>query len=50
MQNSQYQEVEASPTFPFVPKTKLYEFLTEAQQDEVGAEVAFRVWVRQYVQ
>ncbi|MBV9385749.1 MAG: Uma2 family endonuclease [Chroococcidiopsidaceae cyanobacterium CP_BM_ER_R8_30] len=49
LKNSEYQEVETSPTFPFVPKTKLYEFLTQAQQDEVEAEVSFRAWVRQNV-
>lgn len=47
LQGAVYQEVETSPTFPFVPKTKLYEFLTQAQQDEVEAEVFFRAWVRQ---
>lgn len=47
LHDSQYQEVEVSPTFPFVPKTKLYEFLTQAQQDEIEAEVSFRDWVRQ---
>ena len=50
LQDSQYQEVEVSPTFPFVPKTKLYEFLIQAQQDEVEAEVSFRAWVRQHLQ
>jgi Uma2 family endonuclease len=50
LQDSQYQEVETSPTFPFVPKTKLYEFLEQAQQDEVEAEAVFRAWVRQQKQ
>jgi Uma2 family endonuclease len=50
LQDSKYQEVQFSPTFPFVPKTKLYEFLAQAQQDEVEAEVSFRDWVRQHVQ
>ncbi len=42
-----YQELETSPTFPKVPKEKLYEFLTQAQQDEVAAEQSLRLWVRQ---
>ena len=41
-----YEEVEASPTFPKVPKTKLYEFLAMARQDEVEAERGLREWVR----
>ena len=43
----QYQEVDASPTFPFVPKQRFYDFLQQAQQDEVDAEQRFRAWVRQ---
>jgi hypothetical protein len=35
-----------SPTFPFVPKDKLYEFLILARQDEIEAEQALRDWVR----
>lgn len=46
LQAGQYQEVEASPTFPTVPKAKLYKFLTQAQQDEVAAEQQLRTWVR----
>jgi hypothetical protein len=49
LQDSKYQEVETSSTFPFVSKTKLYEFLSQAQQDEVEAEVSFRAWVRQHM-
>jgi len=47
LQAGQYQEVEASPTFPFLPKQRLYEFLTQAQRSEVKAEQTFRAWVRQ---
>ncbi|NET57912.1 MAG: Uma2 family endonuclease, partial [Symploca sp. SIO2E6] len=47
LQAGQYREVESSPTFPFVPKEHLYEFLNQAQQDEVEAEQMFRSWVRQ---
>lgn len=46
LQGQQYQEVEASPTFPTVPKAKLYEFLALAQQDEVEAEQQLRSWLR----
>jgi hypothetical protein len=48
LQGQQYQEVEASPTFPLVPKHKLYEFLALAQQDEVEAEQQLRVWLRSH--
>lgn len=47
LQDGAYQEVATSPTFPFFPKEKLYEFLAQAMQDEVGAEQALRHWVRQ---
>ncbi|NCR77964.1 MAG: Uma2 family endonuclease [Microcystis aeruginosa K13-06] len=40
-----YQEGEFSPTFPLVPKTKLYEFLATAKEDEVKAEKNLRAWV-----
>ena len=45
-QGNSYTEVEASPTFPMVPKSRLYEFLAEARQDEVEAELSLRAWVR----
>jgi Uma2 family endonuclease len=45
----QYCEVDASPTFPTVPKTRLYEFLEQAREDEVEAELALREWVRSQV-
>ncbi|MDV3349137.1 Uma2 family endonuclease [Leptolyngbyaceae cyanobacterium CCMR0082] len=44
--DGEYGEVEESPTFPLVPKVKLYEFLATARQDEVDAELALRAWVR----
>jgi hypothetical protein len=50
LQAGQYQEVAISPTFPFLPKEKLYEFLAQAAQDEVAAEASLRLWVRQQVQ
>lgn len=46
LQDGEYQEVKTSPTFPRVPKTKLYEFLATARQDEVEAELMLRDWVR----
>lgn len=46
LQGTAYQEVETSPTFPDIPKAKLYEFLTLAQQDEVEAEQQLRAWLR----
>jgi Uma2 family endonuclease len=48
LQNAgQYQEVEVSPTFPTVPKERLYQFLSEAREDEIGAEVNLRKWIRE---
>lgn len=47
LEAGQYQEVAASPTFPFLPKDKLYEFLVHAQQDEVEAELTLREWIRE---
>ena len=44
--NGEYEEVKESPTFPLIPKVKLYEFLATARQDEVDAELALRKWVR----
>jgi Uma2 family endonuclease len=47
LQGEKYLEVEISANFPMVPKMKLYEFLAEAQQDEVAAEQSLRQWIRQ---
>jgi Uma2 family endonuclease len=47
LQGQQYQEVEHSPTFPWVAKEKLYEFLSQSEQDEVEAERSLRAWVRE---
>ncbi len=41
-----YVEVEASPTFPMLLKANVYEFLAQAQHDEVEAEQTFRRWLR----
>lgn len=39
-----YIEVEQSPTFPMIPKKKLYEFLAEAKENEVAAMRNLRTW------
>ena len=46
LQNGEYQECDRSPTFAWVEKEYLYQFLSQAQQDEIAAE---RSW-RQFVQ
>ncbi|MEO1208635.1 MAG: Uma2 family endonuclease [Cyanobacteria bacterium J06638_20] len=46
LQGDRYTETDTSPTFPKVPKVKLYEFLAEARQDEVAAEMKLREWMR----
>ncbi|MGB3613668.1 MAG: Uma2 family endonuclease [Elainellaceae cyanobacterium] len=47
LQNGIYAEVDASATFPLVPKETLYGFLAQARQDEVAAELGLRGWVQQ---
>ena len=47
LQEGQYVEVEASPTFPTVPKARLYEFLEQCRTSEVQASKALRQWVHQ---
>lgn len=42
LQAGVYLEVEASPTFPQVPKEWLYQFLEEAREDEIEAIQALR--------
>jgi Uma2 family endonuclease len=49
LQGEHYQEVEMSPTFGLVPKSKLYDFLAQAQEDEVAAEQTLRQWIRQTI-
>lgn len=41
-----YRLCDFSPTFPSVIKTDLYEFLAQAEQDEIAAEKMFRELVR----
>ncbi len=45
-QGETYQECDRSPTFPVVDKADFYQFLAQAQQDEVEAEIQFRTWVK----
>ena len=44
LQEGVYVEVEASPTFPQVPKECLYTFLEEAKEDEIEAVRSLRSW------
>jgi Uma2 family endonuclease len=46
LQEGTYIERDRSPTFPWVEKTYLYNFLEEAQQDEIAAEVNLRALVK----
>ncbi|MGA0197835.1 MAG: Uma2 family endonuclease, partial [Prochlorotrichaceae cyanobacterium] len=46
LQGGLYHEVEQSPTFPQVPKIRLYQFLSEGQADEIAAEHTLRNWLR----
>lgn len=48
LQADEYQEVTISPTFPQVPKERLYQFLQECtQQGEKSAKHSLRQWIRQ---
>lgn len=44
LQEGVYVEVEASPTFPKVPKERLYAFLEAAKEDEIEAVRSLRNW------
>jgi Uma2 family endonuclease len=46
LQGNAYQELGHSPTFEWVKKEDLYQFLEAAQQDEITAEMMFREVVR----
>lgn len=50
LHDGQYIEVENSPTFSWVIKERLYQFLQECQVDEVQASKGFRAWVQQQMQ
>ena len=45
-----YQDCDRSPTFAWVEKEALYQFLAHAQQDEVAAEMTFRAYVKEHLQ
>ena len=47
LQEGVYIEVEVSPTFPQVPKDRLYAFLEEAKEDEIEAVRSLRTWCQQ---
>ena len=47
LQDSNYVEVELSPTFPQVPKERLYAFLEQAKDDEIAAMRSLRGWFEQ---
>jgi Uma2 family endonuclease len=42
LQAGEYVEVEVSPTFPQVPKDRLYQFLVQAKDDEIEAVQSLR--------
>jgi Uma2 family endonuclease len=44
LQEKVYVEVEVSPTFPQVPKERLYTFLEQAKEDEIEAVQNLRSW------
>jgi Uma2 family endonuclease len=44
LQSEVYVEVEVSPTFPDVPKERLYLFLEQAKEDEIEAVQFLRAW------
>jgi Uma2 family endonuclease len=44
LQEGGYREIEVSPTFPQVPKERLYAFLVEAKEDEIEAVRSLRTW------
>jgi Uma2 family endonuclease len=44
LQQEVYVELERSPTFPCVPKQRLYTFLEQAKDDEIEAVQSLRAW------
>jgi Uma2 family endonuclease len=49
LQEGVYVEVEVSPTFPQVPKDRLYAFLDRAKEDEIEAVRELRAWWQRFV-
>jgi Uma2 family endonuclease len=50
LESGVYVELDRSPTFPIVPKERLYEFLTTAREDEIGAMRSLRAWWSEQVE
>lgn len=50
LQDGEYGECDRSPTFTWVEKHNLYQFLAQAQQDEIAAERAWRTVAQEFVQ
>jgi Uma2 family endonuclease len=50
LQGDAYTECDRSPTFPIVAKEDLYQFLAQAQQDEIKAAKSFRELVKEKVE
>ncbi|MEB3337555.1 MAG: Uma2 family endonuclease [Leptolyngbyaceae bacterium] len=49
LQDGAYQECDRSPIFPWVEKEFLYQFLAQAQQDEIEAERTWRKFVQAHL-
>lgn len=50
LQGNGYEACDRSPTFPWVEKHYLYDFLEKAQEDEIEAEKTFREFVKEAIQ
>ncbi len=48
LQDGEYQDCDRSPMFPWVEKAYLYQFLAQAQQDEIEAERTWRKFVQEH--
>jgi Uma2 family endonuclease len=44
LQSGDYVELIVSPTFPQVPKERFYQFIKDAEDDEIGAVRSLRRW------
>jgi Uma2 family endonuclease len=44
LEERSYVEADVSPTFPQVPKERLYAFLAQAKEDEIEAVQSLRAW------
>jgi Uma2 family endonuclease len=49
LEANKYIDCDRSPTFPWIQKSYLYNFLEESQKDEIAAEIKFRALVRDLV-